>query len=83
MLHRKRKNTSPIKAWRCPFSVTFRGELASIIFKCSNTFIQCAMERLPDKDKEWGLEHDPFSDPEEKKVLFAALDSFRYVVHTS
>ena len=41
------------------------------------------MERLPDEDKEWGLEHDPFSDPEEKRVLFAALDSFRYVVHTS
>ena len=41
------------------------------------------MDRLPDKDKEWGLEHDPFSDPEEKRVLFAALDSFRYVVHPS
>ena len=47
--------------------------------KSSNTFIQCAMERLLDEDKEWGLEHDPFSDPEEKRVLFTALDSFRYV----
>ena len=27
--------------------------------------------------KEWEMEHDPFSDPEERRVLFAALDSFR------
>lgn len=25
----------------------------------------------------WGGECEPFSDPEEKRVLFAALDSFR------
>jgi carnosine N-methyltransferase len=28
---------------------------------------------------EWGGDFDPFSDPEEKRVLFGALDSFRYV----
>jgi hypothetical protein len=27
---------------------------------------------------EWGGDFDPFSDQEEKRVLFAALDSFRY-----
>lgn len=27
----------------------------------------------------WGGDFDPFSDPEERRVLFAAFDSFRYV----
>ena len=30
-----------------------------------------------EEGNEWGMEHDPFADPEEKRVLFAALDSFR------
>ncbi len=29
-----------------------------------------------DGEGEWGGDFDPFSDPEEKRVLFAALDSF-------
>ncbi|KAI9849151.1 MAG: putative secondary metabolism biosynthetic enzyme [Sclerophora amabilis] len=31
---------------------------------------------MVEEDKEWGGDFDPFSDPEEKRVLFAALDSF-------
>lgn len=27
----------------------------------------------------WGGDFDPFADPEERRVLFAAFDSFRYV----
>lgn len=29
--------------------------------------------------EEWAGEFDPLSDPQERRVLFAALDSFRYV----
>lgn len=31
-------------------------------------------------EEEEGSEIDPLSDPEERRVLFAALDSFRYVI---
>ena len=36
----------------------------------------------PDKQppKVWTGDLDPFSDQEERQVLFAALDSFRYVL---
>lgn len=27
-------------------------------------------------EQEWRGEYDPFADPEEKRVIFAALDSF-------
>jgi hypothetical protein len=32
-----------------------------------------------EEDASWGGDFDPFSDPEERRVLFAAFDSFRYV----
>lgn len=32
---------------------------------------------MPEEVGGWNGECDPFSDPEEKRVLFAALDSFR------
>ncbi len=32
-----------------------------------------------DEEGEWAGEFDPFSDPEERRVLFAALDSFWYL----
>jgi hypothetical protein len=28
-------------------------------------------------EEEWAGDFDPFSDPDERRVLFAALDSFR------
>jgi hypothetical protein len=37
------------------------------------------MEDIQDEGKEWALEHNPLADPDEKRVLFAAFDSFRYV----
>ena len=48
----------------------------SIVKRCCNIFTM-AMAASSEGNKEWELEHDPFSDPEEKRVLFAALDSFR------
>ena len=30
-------------------------------------------------EETWAGDFDPFSDPEERRVLFAAFDSFRYV----
>jgi carnosine N-methyltransferase len=30
-----------------------------------------------DEEGEWGGDFDPLSDPEERRVLFGALDSFR------
>lgn len=30
--------------------------------------------------KEWNGDFDPFGDPEERRVLFATLDSFRYEI---
>lgn len=32
-------------------------------------------------EETWAGDFDPFSDPEERRVLFAAFDSFRYVRH--
>jgi hypothetical protein len=32
-----------------------------------------------EEEASWGGDFDPFSDPEERRVLFAAFDSFRYV----
>jgi hypothetical protein len=32
-----------------------------------------------EEGNEWSGGFDPFADPEERRVLFAALDSFRYV----
>jgi hypothetical protein len=32
-----------------------------------------------EEESSWGGDFDPFSDPEERRVLFAAFDSFRYV----
>lgn len=29
--------------------------------------------------EQWGGDFDPFADPEERRVLFGALDSYRYV----
>ena len=48
-----------------------------IVKRCCNIFFTMAMAASSEGNKEWELEHDPFSDPEEKRVLFAALDSFR------
>ena len=48
-----------------------------IVKRCFNIFSTLAMAATSEGNKEWELEHDPFSDPEEKRVLFAALDSFR------
>ena len=31
-----------------------------------------------EESPEWAGDFDPLSDPEERRVLFAALDSFRY-----
>ncbi|WEW54782.1 S-adenosylmethionine-dependent methyltransferase [Emydomyces testavorans] len=36
-----------------------------------------ALNHLDSEHEEWAGEYDPFSDPQERKVLFAALDSFR------
>lgn len=33
----------------------------------------------PDAENTWDGDFDPFADPEERRVLFAAMDSFRYV----
>jgi hypothetical protein len=30
-------------------------------------------------ERSWAGDFDPFADPEERRVLFAAFDSFRYV----
>ena len=30
-----------------------------------------------DEEGSWGGDFDPFADPEERRVLFAAFDSFR------
>lgn len=38
-----------------------------------------AMNELGDDDDTWAGDFDPFADPEERRVLFATLDSFRYV----
>ena len=40
-----------------------------------------AQDRMenPDEERSWAGDFDPFSDPEERRVLFATLDSFRYV----
>lgn len=38
------------------------------------------MDQKSDAEEEvrsWGGDFDPFSDPEERRVLFAAFDSFR------
>ncbi|KAL2038920.1 hypothetical protein N7G274_008260 [Stereocaulon virgatum] len=35
------------------------------------------MEDLRDQSQEWGLEYNHLADPDEKRVLFAAFDSFR------
>lgn len=32
-----------------------------------------------EEESGWGGDFDPFADPEERRVLFAAFDSFRYV----
>jgi hypothetical protein len=32
-----------------------------------------------DEERSWAGDFDPFSDPEERRVLFAAFDSFRWV----
>lgn len=32
-----------------------------------------------EEEASWGGDFDPISDPEERRVLFAAFDSFRYV----
>ena len=48
-----------------------------IVKRCCIIFFTMAMAATLEGNKEWELEHDPFSDPEEKRVLFAALDSFR------
>jgi hypothetical protein len=32
-----------------------------------------------EEDNAWEGDFDPFADPEERRVLFAAFDSFRYV----
>ncbi|KAJ5901558.1 hypothetical protein N7495_002086 [Penicillium taxi] len=37
----------------------------------------------PDNEEEWAGEFDPFADPEERRVLFAALDSFRQYRRTA
>lgn len=31
------------------------------------------------EESSWGGDFNPFADPEERRVLFAAFDSFRYV----
>lgn len=37
------------------------------------------MNEIPDPTETWEGEFDPLADPEERRVLFAALDSFRCV----
>jgi carnosine N-methyltransferase len=32
-----------------------------------------------EEESSWGGDFNPFADPEERRVLFAAFDSFRYV----
>lgn len=32
-----------------------------------------------EEENGWGGDFNPFADPEERRVLFAAFDSFRYV----
>ena len=34
------------------------------------------MTEAVEEDQRWGGDFDPFADPEEKRVLFAAVDSF-------
>jgi hypothetical protein len=40
---------------------------------------QCAHghESHEEDQRSWGGDFDPFADPEERRVLFAAFDSFR------
>lgn len=33
----------------------------------------------PEEERSWAGDFNPFEDPEERRVLFATLDSFRYV----
>lgn len=33
----------------------------------------------PEEVQSWAGDFDPFADPEERRVLFSTLDSFRYV----
>ena len=33
-----------------------------------------------EEESTWGGDFNPFADPEERRVLFAAFDSFRYAV---
>ena len=63
----KRKASSDLRGFTSPSFVT----------QCSDIFITIAMAVQSEGSKEWEMEHDPFSDPEERRVLFAALDSFR------
>lgn len=34
----------------------------------------------PDDSQTWGGDFDPFADPDERRVLFAAFDSYRCVL---
>lgn len=39
-------------------------------------------ETQPEDAQSWQGDFDPFADDEERRVLFAAFDSFRYTLNT-
>lgn len=43
----------------------------------SNIYYFSQLHAMAETSGEWSGEYDPLTDPEEKRVLFAALDSFR------
>ena len=63
-----------MSSWRSQKALS---DLRRFTSPSSNDASTIAMAATSEGNKEWELEHDPFSDPEEKRVLFAALDSFR------
>lgn len=48
---------------------------------CTICDIHSIMNDTPDPSDTWEGEFDPLADPEERRVLFAALDSFRCEHH--